>query len=159
MWSFDDDAGMRRKARLAASPLGRWLYRRFNASQRILMPSAYADRRRLTPAIHGQYLAPFPDAASRERVLFTLAQSLLGSSAFYDALWQRRARLAGRDLHLIWGIRDSAFPPAMLERWQAAFPHAHTTAIADAGHWPHEEAPDLVVRALGSALAPLQPKK
>ncbi|HUU36396.1 MAG TPA: alpha/beta fold hydrolase [Vicinamibacterales bacterium] len=153
MWSLADDTSMRRKARLASSMLGRWLYRRFNASLRLIMPSGYGDRRRLTPAVHGQYLALFPDAGSRERVLFTLAQSLLGSSAFYDGLWQRRARLADSDLHLIWGMRDSAFPPAMLARWQLAFPHAHTTALADAGHWPHEEAPDLVVRALGATVA------
>lgn len=153
MWPFDDDAGMRRKARLAGGALGRWLYRRFNASLRLIMPSAYGDRRRLTPAIHGQYLAPFPDAASRERVLFTLAQSLLGSSTFFASLWQRRDRLAGTDVRLVWGMRDSAFPPYLLTRWQQAFPHARTTAVDDAGHWPHEEAPLVVVRTLGAAVA------
>lgn len=153
MWPFDDDAGMRRKARLASGAVGRWLYRRANASLRLVMPSAYADRRRLTPAIHEHYLAVFPDADSRERVLFALARALLGSSAYYDTLWQRRARLAGTDLHLVWGMRDSAFPPALLARWQRAFPHARTTALADAGHWPHEEAPDAVIAALRSTVA------
>lgn len=152
MWAFDDDPGMRRKARLAGSALGRWLYRRLNASQRLIMPSAYGDRRRLTPAIHRQYLAVFPDADSRERVLFALAQSLLGSGPFFDRLWQRRERLAGVDLQLLWGTRDSAFPPSMLERWQQTFPQARTTALDDAGHWPHEEAPQAVVDALRATL-------
>jgi haloalkane dehalogenase len=150
MWSFADDAAMRRKARLASGALGRWLYRRLNASQKLVMPSAYADRSRLTPAIHRQYLAVFPDADSRERVLFTLAASLLGSSAFFDSLWQRRARLDAVDLHVIWGTRDSAFPPYMLERWRRTFPEARVTAIDDAGHWPHEEQPDAYVAALRS---------
>ncbi len=153
MWPFDDDASMRRKARLASGALGRWLYRRFNASLRLIMPSAYGDRHRLTPAIHAQYLAVFPDAGSREQVLFTLAQSLLGSSTFYGTLWQRRDRLAHPDGHLIWGRRDSAFPPHMLTRWQQTHPHARTTTVAAAGHWPHEEAPDLVVQALGATVA------
>lgn len=153
MWSLADDASLRRKARLVGSPLGRWLYRQFNVSLRLLMPSAYADRRRLTPAIHGHYLAPFPDADSRERVLFALARSLLGSSGFYESLWQRRARLAACDVHLVWGLRDAALPPALLARWQQAFPLARTTALADAGHWPHEEAPEVVVRALGATVA------
>jgi haloalkane dehalogenase len=153
MWPFDDDPGMRRKARLAGGALGRWMYRRLNASLRLLMPSAYADRRRLTPAIHAQYLAVFPDAGSRERVLFALARSLLGSSAFFASLWRRRARLDAVDLHLIWGMRDSAFQPPVLERWQRAFPHARTTAIAGAGHWPHEETPGEVVAALRSTVA------
>lgn len=153
MWAFDDDPSMTRKARFAGSAIGRWMYRRLNASQRIIMPSAYGDRRRLTPAIHRQYLALFPDADSRERVLFALAQSLLGSRAFFDGLWQRRARLAGVDVHLVWGTRDSAFPPAMLARWEQAVPHACVTRIDDAGHWPHEEAPEAVMQALRAALA------
>jgi haloalkane dehalogenase len=153
MWPFDDDPSMTRKARFAASAIGRWMYRRLNASQRIIMPSAYGDRRRLTRAIHRQYLEVFPDADSRERVLFTLAESLLASRAFFDGLWQRRARLAHVDVHLVWGTKDSAFPPVMLERWQQAVPHACITRIDDAGHWPHEEVPEAVIRALRRALA------
>jgi len=153
MWSFDDDPSMTRKARFAASPIGRWMYRRLNASQRLIMPSAYGDRRRLTPQIHQQYLEVFPDADSRERVLFALAQSMLGSRGFFDGLWQRRARLADVDVHLVWGTRDSAFPPSMLARWEAAVPHAGVTRIDDAGHWPHEEAPETVIQALRRILA------
>ena len=152
MWPFDDDPSMRRKAKMASGALGRWLYRRFNASQKIVMPSAYGDRRRLTPAIHAQYLAVFPDDDSRERVLFALAQALLGSSAFYASLWARRERLADVDVHLLWGMRDSAFPPAMLDRWKTACPHAHVTTFDDAGHWPHEESPEAFVDALRGIL-------
>jgi len=153
MWSFDDDPSMTRRARFAGSAIGRWMYRRLNASQRLIMPSAYADRRRLTPAIHQQYLDVFPDPDSRERVLFALAQSLLASREFFDGLWQRRAFLADVDLHLVWGTRDSAFPPSMADRWQRTFPHARTTRIDAAGHWPHEEAPEAVIDALRAALA------
>jgi haloalkane dehalogenase len=148
MWSFDDDRAMRRRARLIGSAVGRFLYRRLNASLRLIMPSAYADRRKLTPDIHRQYLSVFPDAESRERVLFALARSMLGSSDFFDALWQRRDRLARVPIELVWGMRDSAFPPYILHRWQRAMPHAHTTDIAGAGHWPHEEEPAAVVEAL-----------
>ena len=150
MWPLDDDAGMRRGARLIASPIGRWMYRRLNASQKLVMPSAYADKRRLTPAIHAQYLNVFPDADSRERVLFALAQSLLGSSAFYRALWDRRDRLRGVATHILWGLKDSAFQPYILERWKTTLPEADVVTFDDAGHWPHEEAPDAYVGALAA---------
>lgn len=148
MWPLDDDAGMRRGARFIASPIGRWMYRRLNASLKLIMPSAYADKRRLTPAIHAQYLNVFPDAESRERVLFALAQSLLGSSAFYRSLWDRRDRLRGVDAHVLWGLKDSAFQPHILEQWKTALPRARVVTFDDAGHWPHEEAPDAYARAL-----------
>jgi len=69
MWSFADDPEMTKRARMASGALGRFLYRRLNASLRLITPSAYGDRRKLTRAIHQQYLAPFPDADGRERVL------------------------------------------------------------------------------------------
>jgi haloalkane dehalogenase len=152
MWSFEDDPVMRRRAGMVSGRIGRLLYRHANASLRLIMPTAYADRRRLTRAVHGQYLAPFAEADGRERVLFAIAKALLGSSAFYADLWSRRARLAGVDLSLIWGMRDTAFGPSILDRWTEAFPQARVTRIADAGHWPHEEQPAAVIGALHSLL-------
>jgi len=76
MWSFADDPEMTKRARMVSGALGRFLYRRLNASLRLIVPSAYGDRRKLTKAIHRQYLAAFPDADSRERVLWALARAL-----------------------------------------------------------------------------------
>jgi haloalkane dehalogenase len=154
LWSFAEDPVMRRRARLAGGWLGRFLYRRFNASLRFIMPSAYGDRARLTPSIHAQYLAVFPGADSRERVLFALARALLSSGSFYEGLWARRARLNGVPMQLVWGMRDPTFQPHMLERWRQTFPHARSVEIASAGHWPHEEAAEVVVDALRQAINP-----
>jgi haloalkane dehalogenase len=153
LWSFADDAAMRRKASLAGGALGRWLYRQLNASVRLIMPAAYGDRRKLTKAIHAHYLAVFSDADSRERVLFALAKALLGSGGFYDGLWARRVELARMSPVILWGMKDGAFPPAALARWREAFPGAPVTMFAEAGHWPHEEAPEEFVAALRSVLA------
>jgi haloalkane dehalogenase len=148
MWSFADDPEMTKRARIVSGALGRFLYRRLNASLRLIMPSAYAERRRLTKAIHRQYLAPFPDADGRERVLWALARGLIGSSAFYDGLWQHRRRLAGMPTLILWGMKDTAFRPHFLARWRRALPHAAVVELAGAGHWPHEEEPEAVIGAL-----------
>jgi haloalkane dehalogenase len=153
MWSFADDPEMQRRARLAGSALGRWLYRWLNASLRLIMPSAYGNRRALSRAIHRQYLAVFPDRDGRERVLWALARALLASGAFYDSLWQERQRLATLPMLIAWGLKDSAFRPHQLARWLAAFPHAEVATLPDAGHWPHEEEPDAVLAALRPFLA------
>jgi haloalkane dehalogenase len=111
------------------------------------MPSVYADRSKLTPAIHRQYLEVFRDRAARGRVLWPFARALLGSSGFYDRLWQQRAGLREKPVLIIWGVKDDAFRPYMLERWRQALPHARVIELP-VGHWPHEEAPDLVTAAL-----------
>jgi haloalkane dehalogenase len=144
MWSVADDPStpdMRRAARVAGSAVGRFLYRYLNFSLRTLLPPAFGDRGKLTPEIHRQYLAPFPDADGRGRVLWALARALLGSSAYFDSLWQRRAQLADLPALIAWGLRDRALPPSMLARWREALPQARVLALDTAGHWPHEEAP------------------
>ncbi|MGH7460099.1 MAG: alpha/beta fold hydrolase [Longimicrobiales bacterium] len=156
-WSLADDAGMARRARVAGGGFGRFLYRWFNASLRLIMPSAYGDRRRLTPEIHGQYLSVFTDRAARVQVLWQFARALLGSSAFFDRLWQQRARLREKPVLIVWGMKDSAFEPRMLRRWQEALPDARVTELA-VGHWPHEEAPVEVQRSVSEFLQYLDPQ-
>lgn len=148
MWPLGDDPGMRARARLVGGALGRFLYRRMNASLRLIMPSAYGDRAKLTPAIHRQYLEPFRDPVSRVRVLWALARALLGSHAHYASLLARAARLREVPVHIVWGMKDSAFRPAQLERWRTLVPHASVERIEDAGHWPHEEAPERVATSV-----------
>jgi haloalkane dehalogenase len=148
MWSLVGDRDMERKGRIAGSGLGRFLYRHANLSLRVIMPSAYGDRRALTPEIHRHYLERFPDAWSRGAVLWGLARATLGSSDYYDSLWARREALRGKPVLIVWGMRDSAFRPHQLARWRALLPDARVVELADAGHWPHEEAPGAVVTAM-----------
>ena len=147
MWSLRGDRQMERGARLLGGALGRWMYRRLNVSLRAIVPTAYADRKKLTPAIHRQYLAPFPDADSRGRVLWALARALMGSSEHYDALWRRRDRLRDLPALIVWGTRDPAFKPGLLDRWKEALPQARVVTLP-VGHWPQEEAPDEVLAAV-----------
>lgn len=139
MWSFDDDPVLARRAKMAGSWLAKLLYRWLNASLRMLMPSVYGDRRKLTPEIHGQYLAPFRDRDARVDVLFALARSLHESRAHFASLWKRRAELASIPSLVVWGTKDGAFGPKALDRWREALPRARVATVEHAGHWPHEE--------------------
>jgi haloalkane dehalogenase len=147
MWPFDEPK-LVQQARFAGSSLGRLLYRYLNFSLRVLMPLAYGDKRRLTPSVHAQYLAPFRARSARERVLWSLARSLLGSHLHYAELWQKRERLASIPALVLWGMQDRLFPASYLDRFRQALPRAQIETIADAGHWPHEERPELVLEAM-----------
>lgn len=154
MWPFDDDKAMASRARMVRGGFGRFMYRYANMSLKLLMPSAYADKRRLTKVIHRHYLKPFENADDRVLVLWALAYSLLGSSAFYGSLLARAESLHGIPVHIIWGMRDTAFQPDQLHRWQSLLPDAIVTKLPDAGHWPHEEAPSEVAELIADFLAP-----
>jgi haloalkane dehalogenase len=159
LWPFDDDPDMLRKARLAGSAVGRWLYRHVNVSLRVLMPGAYGRRTALTPAIHRQYLEVFRDKGARVQVLHALARALIGSRDFYASLWARADRLADLPVLIVWGMKDSAFGPRQLARWRQRLPAATVVELPEAGHWPHEEQPDHVIEALRLFLGrPVEPQ-
>ncbi len=151
-WSLADDPAVARPAKLIGSGFGRWMYRWLNLSLRVIAPSAWGDRSKLTPALQAQYLAPFRDRDARGQVLWPLANSLLGSTAHYEGLEARLDRLADTPVSLVWGMKDPAFPPKHLERWKRHLPHAEVVELPDAGHWPHEEAPEAVVDHLRRVL-------
>jgi haloalkane dehalogenase len=151
MWSLKGDSGVERAHRIVGGKVGRFLYRRANFSLRVITPSAFADRRKLTPRIHGQYLAPFADIDARETVLWALARALMESDAHYDALWSRRGQLATLPALIVWGMKDPAFRPHQLERWRKALPAAEVLDLP-VGHWPQEEAPEEVVEAVSRFL-------
>jgi haloalkane dehalogenase len=147
-WPLNDDPKMARGAAFIAGAAGRFLYKYANASLRLIMPSAYGDRRRLTSAIHRQYLDVFRDRSARVLVLHTLAKALLDSRAHYQSLVDRIGELRSKPVLIIWGMKDSAFQPYQLDRWQRLLPHAAIVRIEGAGHWPHEEEPERVIEAI-----------
>jgi haloalkane dehalogenase len=143
-WPLDDDPAMKRAAKMAGGALGRFLYKYFNASQQLIMPSAYGDKKKLTKAIHQQYLQVFRDRNARVQVLHALVRALLASRAHYQLLLDGLPALRVPAL-LLWGMKDSAFQPYQLERWRALLPQASVVRLEQAGHWPHEEEPARVI--------------
>jgi haloalkane dehalogenase len=153
MWSLAGDRDMERAWKVAGGGFGRFLYKHVNLSLKVIAPSAWGDRRKLTSAIQRQYLERFPDSWSRGAVLWPLAHAIMGSDAYYRSLWEKRARLRSIPALVIWGMKDRAFRPQYLARWREVLPEAQVVELASAGHWPHEEEPEQVVAALRSFLA------
>ncbi|MBK6831653.1 MAG: alpha/beta hydrolase, partial [Flavobacteriales bacterium] len=65
MWPLNNDPRFVKPARIARSWLGRQLYLRFGFSVNVMMPSAYADRRKLTKHVHAHFKHALPNATSR----------------------------------------------------------------------------------------------
>ncbi len=141
-----------RVARVMSSALGRFLYTRLNASPRLIVPGAFGDRRLLTKDVHRHYIDAFPTPATRHAP-WVLARELIGSSDWYDELWEKRASLADKPALLLWGMKDPAFGLDALARWKAALPGARAVEFPAAGHFVQEEAPDDAAREIRAFLA------
>jgi haloalkane dehalogenase len=141
MWSLEGDPHFERAARLLGGRLGRLLYTRASFSTRVLLRSSWRNKERLSPAVYRQYADAFPSPEDR-LPLWTLARELIASSAWFDGLWQRRDRITDKPALLAWGMKDPAFRPSELARWQALLARAVTVPFPDAGHFVQEEAPE-----------------
>jgi pimeloyl-ACP methyl ester carboxylesterase len=139
MWSTSGDRHFAVFGRLLGGRLGRLLYARFGFSVRVMLRHAVADKTRYTRAVERHYLRALDGHAT-----WVYARELLGSSAWYDGLWQRRERLARIPALLAWGLKDPAFG-AYLPRWRGVFQRAEVLPLADCGHAPPEErAPEVL---------------
>jgi haloalkane dehalogenase len=138
-WPFTDSARGSRLAHMARTSLFRWLYRSVNLSF-VISKSAWGKGFR-SASLWKQYARVFPDADSRERVLWALARSMTLSTPFFESLSSRLGRLSQTPIHIVWGLADTALTPESLARFRQAWPHATVAELPDAGHWPHEEDP------------------
>lgn len=151
MWSLAGDRSVERASRLLGGPVGRFLYTRLNFSPRVLIPALVGDRSRLSREAHRHYVEAFPSA--KERVApWVFARELLGSAEWYDSLWGRRDRLREIPALIVWGMRDRAFGPAVLERWREALPGARVARIEGAGHLVQEEEGEALVPVIAGFL-------
>jgi len=141
MWSWAGERRMEWFGRILGGSLGRLLYERVGFSVRVMLRHAIADHRRYTRGIEHHYLKALDGYAT-----WVYAREVLGSSAWYDGLWQQRDRIARIPALLIWGMKDPAFG-RYLPRWRGVFERAEVVELPDCGHAPPEErAPEALKR-------------
>ncbi|HMR63291.1 MAG TPA: alpha/beta fold hydrolase [Anaerolineae bacterium] len=155
LWSVQKNKTAQQASRLFGSPLGKFLYTRLNFSPRFLLKMAYGNKGKLTSDIHRHYTRVFSTAAER-MAPWTLARELIGSSDWYDGLWQRREAIAAKPALLLWGLKDPTFSPEDLARWQTVFTQAQVQTYPAAGHFVPEEV-DTVAEPIRQFMADSNP--
>lgn len=152
MWPMDDEPQAIQMSKLFGSWFGRWLYTRVNVSPRFLYPMAFGDKSKLRPEVQRHYVQS-TSSPSERIAMWTFAREIIGSSDWYAQLWAKRDRLRHVPTLLLWGMKDPAFPPKQLARWQSVLPHAQTVTFPNNGHFLQEEVPDEVLAAIRAFLA------
>lgn len=140
LWPVRHDWYFEVFSRFMGGPPGRFLIYRYNFFAKILMPSMFGTKTRLTPAIHAQYLAPLSLQEDRKGCA-VLPREILGSSEWLQGLWEQRDVLADKQMTIAWGMKDIAFRKKELATWVRAFPRARIVRYEDTGHFVSEERP------------------
>jgi len=144
LWSLRGDGQFETPAKMFNNPLGRFAYKNLNFSARVMVSAAWGDKRKLTGNIHRHYIQALPTPADRQGTWIFL-QQLIGSSEWYQTLWQRRAAIQDKPALILWGMKDIAFKQKELDRFKALFPAARVECFPEAGHFLQDEAGEQIV--------------
>jgi haloalkane dehalogenase len=137
MWSLNHDPHFS-GTKLFAGGLGRFLYEKMAFSARVMLPSAMGDRSMLTRPIFQQYLKAWRTSEERHGT-WVFAREVLGSSAWYETLWERRDALQAIPALILWGLKDWAFRPVELEKLKTIFREPQVVTFENTGHFVTEE--------------------
>jgi haloalkane dehalogenase len=138
MWSLKGDRAFELPGKLFNNPLGRFAYKSLNFSPVVMVRSGWGDRKKLTKAVHRHYIQALPSPAERQGTWIFL-QELLGSSDWYQSLWDQRHRIEDKPALILWGMQDVAFRQKELDRWRSLFPQAQVVKLETAGHFLQDE--------------------
>ena len=144
LWPLSINESFARQRWMVDTALMRWMYLYGNFSARMMVKMSWGRHRKLTPLRHRHFLAAFPDAASRHGT-YGFLRSTIDRDEYLESLWAQRGRLEHVPTLVLWGMADEFVGPVHLNRWKEALPLADFVELPDVGHFPHDEAPELVV--------------
>lgn len=150
LWETASNPAVKKIDNIAHSWLGKFLYLNLNFSPKVLLKKGFADKSQLPKEIHRQYIRPFPTKTSRQPLL-RLAESLYGSSEWYQEQWEKLDILTDKPWLILWGTKDEFITPDYLERWINRLPNAETHTY-DCGHFVQEEKTDESISSLSQFL-------
>lgn len=108
-----------------------------------------------TPLVAEAYRAPFPDYYSRVPILAFVRDVPIGrehpTAAYMHEIAERLPELR-RPTLVVWGMRDRAFPPPLLEVWRSLYPHADVLELPDARHYLQEDEPEAITARIAEFL-------
>jgi len=147
LWSVKKDLYYQMFSNMMGGLLGRFLIRNFNFFGRVVVWMAFGDKTKLGNGIHAYYYKHLEKPQDRKGC-YTFPKQIIGSSVWLDSLWQQRERINRLPATLVWGMKDIAFREKELNYWIANWNNPKVVRLSKAGHYPQEEAPEEVVKAL-----------
>ncbi len=137
LWETKNSVSAKKVDKIINSRIGRFLYLTMNFSPKVLLKKGIYDKKKLSRIIHKHYINPFPNKNSREGLL-KLGKSLVGSSNWYEAQWNKLDQITKKPWLILWGTKDEFIPADYLNKWIERLPNAEVNTF-ECGHFVQEE--------------------
>lgn len=151
MWSVKNDKHFAGPSKIINSWLGRMMYLNFNAAVNFIMPSAFGNKKILSPQIHAHYKMALPKG--HRHATYAFAKELMNASDWWQTLWDSADVLRHKKILIFWGLKDKFILPKELQRWRKRFPSARVITFEDAGHFVQEEKSVEMVKHIEALMA------
>ena len=146
LWETASNSEVQKIDKLINSWLGKFLYLNLNFSPKVLLKKGFFDKNLLTKNIHQHYTKVFPNKKSRLGLL-KIAQSLLGSSDWYQKQWEQLPVLKNKSFLILWGMKDEFITPKYLEKWKTQL-NDYQAIELKSGHFVQEEASEKITQEI-----------
>lgn len=147
LWSVEKDPHFRKFSKMMGGRIGRWLIRNVNFFGKVIVKQAVGDKRKLEKNIHRHYYRHLETPQDRKGC-YVFPREIIGSSTWLDSLWQQHEKIHEIPTTFIWGMKDIAFREQELSHWLAHWHRAEVIQLPEVGHFPQEEAPEVLIKAL-----------
>ncbi len=151
MWSVSDDPYYRKFSGFMGGTIGRFLIKHFNFFGKVVVKQAFGDKRKLTPEVHQHYYRHLQTPADRKGC-YVFPREIIKSEKWLNSLWQQREKINSIPTTFIWGMKDIAFRENELNYWVTHWQNSKTIRLPDAGHYPQEEHPDVIIQEVMDVL-------
>ena len=147
MWPVQGDRYFRFFSGLMGGAARRFLTGNFNFFGRAVVPLVYGKHKKLTREDHRFLIAPLASRAERKGA-YVFPQQMIASSAWLAELWAERETLRQIPTTILWGMQDRAFSEKELKVWEQALTPEKVLRLEDVGHYPQDEAPEVLAQEL-----------
>ncbi|HBH05039.1 MAG TPA: alpha/beta hydrolase [Flavobacteriales bacterium] len=147
LWDVSDDKHYRKFSNMMGKGVGKFMTKHFNLFGKVVVKQAMGEPKKLDKKVHQHYYKHMENSSERKGC-YTFPREIIGSSQWLDSLWQQHTKINRIPTTFVWGMKDIAFRPQELDYWVEHWPDAGVTKLENVGHFPQEEAPQIVLEAI-----------
>ena len=143
-WPLSDDPSIYRFVKFVASPLFRFMIIQFNF---LIRYGNATLRSKFSAAERRGYLMPFADKRRRHHQ-HDLFRSIVKSQDYLLDLKSRLVDIRHLPVLLAYADGDPSYAAGYIQRYEKIFPNHDTVVLKGAHHFPQDEVPEAMVRAI-----------